>query len=468
MKKNKMMLAVLLLFPCMTVSAQNEISLSLEECKTMSKSNDPYVRNAQLDLLSARAQKREALAEYFPTVSLNAFGFQAIDPMLDIQVKDILGNSDAANNLNYYIQTLGALYGIKTSYSALSSGYTASLTLTQPLYAGGRIANGNRLASLGIEAASLRRNVKLRDNDEDVEQKYWQVVSLEDKMVALAQAVKLVDTLYKDVSSARLAGLSVESDVMQVKLKRNELLSQKIQLEGGIRLAKMDLFNAIGVQYNPYRTTACDSLPYIDDIHLSDKLSGLSAPDKYYVPEEQAARKMDENRLLELSVDAKKLEKRIALGESLPQVGLGASYGYGHLIGDPRTNGVVFATVKIPITDWAKTYNKVRRYGYEVQKAVNEKEYLDNQLILQVRQLWVNLTCAWDQLQVAKESVSVAEQTVRQLSTRYEAGLVPVSDLLEAQTELRSAQNKLTDEEIAYCLALTKYRLRTEATGPRD
>lgn len=134
-------------------------------------------------------------------------------------------------------------------------------------------------------------------------------------------------------------------------------------------------------------------------------------------------------------------------------------------IGDPTANGAVFATVKIPITDWAKVSRKIRRSGYEVEKAANEKEYLQSQLVLEIRKLWSDLTCAWDKMQVAAESVAVAEKTERQMNGQYDAGLVTVSDLLQAQTSLSSARNALTDSRIEYRKALTQYHSKTRCSN---
>ena len=77
--------AVLLTFICVDMSAQT--TLALEKCREMALQNDPYVKNAGLDIYAAQAQQKEVIAEYFPKVSLNSFGFLALDPMLEIGVK---------------------------------------------------------------------------------------------------------------------------------------------------------------------------------------------------------------------------------------------------------------------------------------------------------------------------------------------------------------------------------------------
>lgn len=456
MKRYIYILSYVLLFP---LSAAAQTSLSLQDCREMALQNDPYVRNARLDVLAAQAQKQEALAEFFPTVSANAFGFWSIDPMLEIGLSDLLGDSDAANNIKNLIGETAPLYGLPQEFSFFKYGGSAGVSLTQPIYAGGRIVSGNRLAALGVESARLQEDIRLRDTEEDVAKAYWQVVALEEKLVTLHQLEALADTLYKDVAAAVGAGLAVDTDLMQVSLKRNELKSGIVQLRGGIRLAKMDLFNSIGQEYCVVAAVADSLRPFIDDILLTDRLDELQEPRTYYVPEEELAAGLDENRLLDMSVEAKRLEKRLALGEALPSVGIGASYGYNRLI-NSNFNGAVYAMVQIPLSDWGKVSRKVQRQDYQLRKAQNERDYLSAQLTLQIRQLWLNLTTAWDQLQLAEEAEETARQTVARLSAHYSAGLIPLSELLQAQSSLRESAESRLAAQIVYTQSLTAYQAR--------
>ncbi len=432
-------------------------TLSLEECKDMAAQNDPYMRNAELDVLAAEAQKKEVFAEYFPTVSASAMAFHALNPLLDIGVIDVLGTSDAAWTISNYVDEIAPQNGLPTRYQALQHGWGASVSLTQPIYAGGRIVNGNRLAALGVEAAELQQSLQRRTTDGDIEEKYWLVVSLQEKQKTLNTAQELLDSLSKDLNSARQAGLATDSDLMMLNLKQSELKSQGVQLRGGLRLAKMDLFNLIGFGYSATAMAATEEEPYIDEVSLSDTFGEVGAPEEYYIPEEQMAASMEETQLLNLQIRSKELEKKLVVGETLPQLGFGATYGYGKYIGDGRANGTLYAVLQVPISDWGKTSQKMRRYDYEIEKARNEKEYLDAQLVLRARQLWVNLTTAWEQQQVAAESVSYSKDVYERQEVQYGAGLVTLSELLETQTSLRQAEDELADARIAYQKALSEY-----------
>lgn len=458
MKSNRILAVTVPIFLLHFAALAQENVLTLKGCLEMASYNDAYLRNAWLGIDAAKEQKAEALAEYFPKVSLNAVAFGALDPLIRIGVKDVIGNSDMANNLNYEIEQIARKYGINPVYEAMQYGYSTSVSVIQPIYAGGRIVNGNRLAAAGVDASVFQRNLQARKTVTGVEQAYWQTVSLTEKLLAIKEAEALLDTLSRDVSAACRAGLATETDVLQVQVKRNELAVGEKRLINGIRLSKMNLLNMIGYDYNPYSTVKNSPYPYIDDIVLSGVAEMPGKPGLYWRDENEITANRDEAKLLDVSVRAKKLQRKMTLGEVLPQVGIGGSYSYSKMLTSGRNNGFLFATVQIPVTDWGKYSHRLKREGIAVVQAENERDYLYGQLILQARQLWSEMVSCWDQLEVAEEGVALAEATLNNVRAHYKAGLVTISEVLQAQTAYRQAVDTRTDQAIAYRNAVSAYR----------
>ncbi|MBQ0025173.1 MAG: TolC family protein [Bacteroidales bacterium] len=450
MTKHKYIISTALLLSLLALNAgAQERTLSLEECLSLSHSGNNEVLNSALDTQIARAQRQEALSLWFPTVSASAYGLHAMDPLLRIGVNDIIqGNSDAANNLRYYINSISSMTGLSTEVNLLQKGFLGSVNVSQPLFAGGRIANGNALAKLGVKAADVKSNMAVRDNDVTVALKYWTIISLTEKKKALQQAIDLLCSLEKDVTSAVEAGLARESDLMQVKLKKKELETDMLKLKSGEKLAKMDLFNYIGLVFNVLN---------LDSIVLSDGFDGILPPENYYADEAAVAESLEESKLLDMAVSAKKIEKKMAIGEALPEVGIGASLGYGKVVGEPRTNGIAFAMIKIPLSDWGRTARRIQRFNYEISKAENDKSYLGKQLLLKVSKEWIDLQCAWQQTGIAEDAAAVASTLEMQKREEYAAGLCTVSELLQCQTELQTARSSLVDAQASYCSALAQW-----------
>ena len=443
MCKMKKTLSILIFLISASALSAQEVSLSIKDCIVLSEANNPYIKNTFLDIQSARSQKKEVFAEYFPRLSFRALGISSYDYLIDIVVGREVGDALRESELGGYTRF----------------GLNATFTLMQPIYAGGRINTGNKLAKVGIKAAELKHKVNLREKREEIEKMYWEIVALEEKRHTIKHLEELLDILHRDVTSAIDAGVVTESDLLLVKMKKNELKSGKIHLEGGIRLLKMNLFNTIGQGYTLVKGVADTTKPYIDNIVLADRLSSLLPPSDYYIPEEEFAAGVSETELLGIMVEAKQLEKKLALGEYLPAAGVGISYGFSNFT-NSNSNAIGLATISIPISNWGKGSMKLKRLNNEIQKAVNEKEHLTSQLVLQARQLWLNLNVAWEQMKVAEENLELAEKNVYNQMSRFNAGLIPISDVLMNQTKLFEATENLIDKQIEYSKALTAYNGR--------
>lgn len=433
----------------LALSAQPR-GIRLEECLESAESNDMTARNSHLDVLSAKEVRSEALWGYFPNVGIVSWGYGAINPLVKITSHDVLGNSDAANNLNEQIKAYTYENGIKPYYETAKYGYGIGVGAVQPVYMGGVIVNGNRLAELGVQASQIKERINLRDMRDTVESKYWRIVALQEKEITLKDASKLLDEVEKDVLSASGAGLATESDLLNVRLRKKELEAGMLKLRNGLKLLKMDLFNTVGLPY---------SYLSLKDMELTDRLDTLSSPQEI-MSGEDAASALDESRLLALNVESARLKKKLEMGKLKPQVAIGANYGYNDLLGQnrPQFNGIAYATVRIPLSALGKIGIASRKMDYQIEKARNEQEFLDKQLDLKFDMSRLELESAWEQLGVSRESVIVAEDALKHIRSNFEAGLATSSEFLRAEYSLRTEKEKMIDYMIEYRNAVSIYK----------
>lgn len=453
MKSYRFKYSCVLLLTALCCGSLRAQVMTLSQCRQMAVENSNAVRNANIDYCAAKEQKGEALWAYLPSVSAGALAFHAIDPLVEISAQDIFGPSELLFDLTVAANNIG----ISTSYTALEKGVAGYVGLMQPVYAGGRIVNGNRLASLGVEAAKLQADIAMRDIGDEVEKDYWQIVSLQEKKVTLQQAIALIDTLYGDVSSAHAAGLVSDNDYRLVELRRSSFQNDMMRLDNGLLLTKMYMCNIIGKPYVVVPDSATIDTPYVGSIVFSADFDLLNSPDHYYRDENEICGGMEEFKLLDINEKANSLKRQMTLGEALPEVGIGASYSYSNLFEKDRFNGMVFASVRVPITDWGKTAHRLRRQDYQLQKARNDKEYLSEQLLLRVRQLWLEANNAWQQMQVGQQVEETAKSRMNSVGADYRAGIVSLTDYLQAQMEYRQSMDSLIDAKIAYRTAIQRY-----------
>ena len=447
MKRVLVIAALMLCAPCF---AQE---LSLSECLEMC-SEGRASRKAGLAVLQAEAQKSEARLEYLPRVGVTALAYRAVNPLMDISLRDVLGNSDAANNLNTQLSAYAFENGMKPYFTMFQKGYGTSVSLLQPLYAGGRIVNGNRLASLGVEAARMQGSLVLKTVRDSVENKYWRIVALQEKQKILTETAELLDALDRDLSGAVKAGLALEADLLELRLKRSELRAGQTKLSGGLSLLKMDLLDDIGCEYS-----------YLDlpGLVLSDVPGELPEPSSVFEGGADLS-SVPQARLLEMQKKAAELEKKMAVGELLPQVAVGAAYSYSALSlpRDAASNGLVFAMVQVPITDIGKAAYRSRRLGCKVQDAQEEREYLLRKLSLLENKLRLDVDTAWEQIAVSSETVSNAEMRLDRMRLMYASGQATAAELMRSALELSTARGDLVSAQISYRLAVTAWRSLTE------
>lgn len=179
MKKNIIVAALLL--SGLTASAQQV--LSLQQVKEQALAHNISIRTAEDAVREAREQKKEAFANYFPQVSATGMGFRT---NTDIMKTNINTTSLLPSSLASVLPpALLSAIPPELSFSMLDRGLMAGVAAVQPLFAGGRIINGNKLARAGVEASEIQKQMSVNNVELTAEQYYWQIISLKEKQRTL-------------------------------------------------------------------------------------------------------------------------------------------------------------------------------------------------------------------------------------------------------------------------------------------
>ena len=179
MKKRHILSIIFALF-CISVNAQTSV-LTLDSCFALAKANNVQLQTNQLEIEKAQQVKAQVFTKYFPQVSISYLAYFAARPIIEYGINDIQ-DDDLGAFLSALITTLndpeGANIGLPTEINLMKKGHSVNATAMVPVYAGGRIKNGNQLANLGIEAARLKAEVSERDMLENIESSYYLVAGL--------------------------------------------------------------------------------------------------------------------------------------------------------------------------------------------------------------------------------------------------------------------------------------------------
>ena len=148
-----------------------QTTYSLEQLKQLAVENNYSLRSARNAIQQSKEVKSEAFTKFFPQISATGFGFQNSKPLIDYDVE-----------LPDIISQLIPQGLIPANISLMKKGLYGSVSAVQPVFMGGQIINGNKLAKVGIEASELQMEVSADQVEQTTEDYYWQVVSLKEKL----------------------------------------------------------------------------------------------------------------------------------------------------------------------------------------------------------------------------------------------------------------------------------------------
>ena len=442
MKKINFYILLITLFNLSQLFAQKV--LTLEESKQLALQNNAKSKNSKLEIEASRKIRKSAFTNYFPNVSAGGFKWSAEKGLFDIDMQG--GNLPVydGNPVNLQNPTQFAYFPSST-ISIWKKGTIGYINAIQPIFTGGRIIYGNKLASLGEDVSELKDKMTEDEILLKTEEQYWLIVSLEEKSRTINKYEELLNRLLLQVEDAYKSGIVMKNDVLKVKLKLSEVQLNKSKLENGRKLAAMAFCQHIGISYD-------SSLVFKDELEISD------LPQSYFVDKNEALKKRVEYSLLEKSVEAEELQTKIKRGEYLPQAAIGISEMYMKFDeSKKRTFGMVFGTVSVPISGWWSGSYELQERSIKEEIAENNFKNNSELLLLQIEKAWQDLNDAYKQYLLSKESKSQAEENFKVNEDSYKNGISTVSDLLEAQALLQQTQDQLTEAKANYIVKKTTY-----------
>ena len=457
----KKILTIILLGTLVTV-AQAQRILTLDSCRNLALANNKELRIAQEKINAAHYQQKAAFTNFLPKINVTGtyMRTQKEISLLSNEQQQAIGNMGTA--LAPQLQQLGAqmqqiaathpellplltpLSGVMGQIPDALNGvggsivdafrtdtrnlYAGAATLTQPLFMGGKIIAYNKIT---------------QDVILNTDQAYWQVVSLANKKHLAESFVKLVQRLDSDVTKMVEQGVATTADALSVRVKVNEAEMTLTQVEDGLALAKMVLCQLCGV-------------PLDTDIRLADEdMKDLALPTTYTESNVGTAlANREELKSLELAEKIYRQKVNVARAEFLPSIGLTANYLFTNpsLVNgfENRFRGMwgIGVVVSIPVFHWGEGIYKVRAAKAEANIARYRLDDAKEKIELQVTQSSYKVNEATKKLVMAEKNMEKAEENLRYANLGFREGVIPTSNVLEAQTAWLSAQSGKIDAQI--------------------
>ena len=321
--------------------------------------------------------------------------------------------------------------------------YAGALTLTQPLYMGGKIRAYNKITKYAEELAQEQHHGGMQEVIMSTDQAYWQVVSLVNKKKLAEGYLKLLQQLDGDVEKMINEGVATKADGLSVRVKVNEAEMTLTKVEDGLSLARMLLCQLCGIDLSSPITLADENM---EDIPLltTDPHFDLST----------AYENRPEIRSLELATQIYKQKVNVTRAEHLPSIALMGNY----MVTNPsvfnsfenKFKGMwnVGVMVQIPIWHWGEGIYKTRAAKAEARIAQYQLQDAREKIELQVNQAAFKVKEAGKKLVMSSKNMEKAEENLRYATLGFKEGVIATSNVLEAQTAWLSAHSEKIDAQI--------------------
>lgn len=462
----KYLLTAFTLFVAMCLQAQ---PMSLDSCRTMALANNKQMRIAAERIKEAHYRNKEAAAAYLPALdfaggyvynqkNLSVFDSDQLLPTKSFNVETGSYDYNLVNNPvtgepvkspdGQYVPSTVALIPKEAMTYDIHNVFFGALTLTQPVYMGGKIVAMNRITRYAGELARRLHDAEAENVVYAVDGAYWTVVSLKAKQRLAGSYVALLDTLCRNVRAMVAEGVSTRSEQLSVEVKLNQAQVDMTKVENALVLARMELARLCGIPV--------DSRIELADEDLSDEtFAGKLLPDAFSADDmERVYSRRNDVQALELQVRIYEQEQRVALSSMLPNIALTAGYSFSN----PnmydgfknRFDGAfsVGVAVKIPLWHWGGNYNGYRaaKSGTVIRRL--ELEDAKEKIALQVSQARFRYREAQRAYTTSLMNLDKAGENLRNAELGFREGVLAADNVMEAQTAWLKAGSEKIDAGI--------------------
>ena len=435
-------------------------TLTLQECLHRALEENKSLSSAKKTLEKTQFDMKTYKANFFPQLNVVALDLYStvngqftldgghlpiynFDAATGKYVPNVTKQADGTVQLNQYADFPSQ----KLDYK-LGNIFLGNVSLTQPLYMGGKITAAHRMAKRGAEMAN--ENIRLTESQVIVQtdEAYMQAV-LARQLADVARSYKeLLDELQKNVESAVSHGLKTRNDLLKVQVKAGEAELSIQRAENATRLSTMNLCHIMGLPLNtPLQ---------LDADHISEEASGAATGGSL------STEARPENAILQAKTDIAKLQVKLTRSDFLPQLALFAGYSYvngvkvaGSKLFDSGSVAVG-ATLKVPVITFGERFYKARSAKARYQIAQTEQQNLTEQMQLELAQADNNFAEAQTETTITQRNLEQAEENMRLARKQYDVGTEPLSQLLDAQAAWQQASANYVRAQCQLQVAYTK------------
>ncbi len=419
----------------------SQSALSLADCRNRALQHNKTLQIADEMVRQAQNLRLSARGAYFPALDFTGTYFYNGKNLQLIDVERLRSAISAWGVPSTVVSALvpDNLLELDTHNVTLGA-----ITLTQPLFLGGKIIALNKIADNAELLSQSQRRLSEKEVIAAVDDAYWLVVSLVYKHKLALSVLALTDSLNRDINAMYDAGIVTHSDVLAVDVALNEAEVALAKVEDGLSLSRMLLAQMCGMPLDTIYTLQ-DEDALCNTVSCNyERVYNL---DKVY-------QRREEIQGLGYMAAIARWQQQIALSSMLPSVALIGTY----TIASPnlyngfqqRFEGMfrVGILLRVPIFHWGSDYYRYKASRSTPVIAAIEIEAAKERIALQLSQAVYRVKEADKIFQMTQKNMISAQQNMENARIAFMEGLYTARDMLAAQTAWQQAHSEMIDAHI--------------------
>ncbi|MEG1649832.1 MAG: TolC family protein [Rikenellaceae bacterium] len=410
----KIFISALLCFGFSVASGQQ--SPLLEKYRTMAVEYNHDIKAAQKNIAISVELENMARADRKPKLTSGA-NFKYTGNPLELTI-------DAAS------------LGTPLSFQGNDLNYGASVSLSQPIYTGGRVAESIKIAQHQQSLATANAEVMRSNVCFQTDIQYWNTVARHEMVGIANDFLSSISSLVTTIKQRVDVGLVDEQDLLMAEVKLNEAEYQLLQAESNLETSRMALNSLIGIDIqNP--TLVDKIIPAITESTLTH---------------------LEGNRRAELDVAQYRVEiakSSLKLNDAQykPQFFIGADGNYSspgyNFKPDLNFNYALYAKISIPIFEWGKRSSQKRASTQQIGIATDNLNQIKDDINLEIQTSQVALQQATQRVDLSLLSLDKAKENEQRAIEKYSEGEVSIIEVIDAQTYRQTSQVNCLQAKIA-------------------
>lgn len=382
--------------------------MRLDECVDLALRNNVEVQSAADDVAVSEAQRSGARGRVGPTVRVDAYAHEWNSP--------------------YELPLGAASFPVRDQFE-----WNATVSASQPITGLFAIFDAYKAKNLGVDIANIRREVARRETAYRVVESYYHLVQGQRLVDVAAASVEQLQAQLKQSNSFHTNGVVSQDDVLRARLAVANAQQRLIQMRSRVSLEQARLSVLVGMP-----DVTIDPPPAPAD----------PPPPREAVSLDQAQKTAEAQRIELVEVD-KRIEQtnrevKVAWLKLAPQVNIVGAYIHNEGSQFVQTNSAyVGAQASWDVWDWGTTTSGIDEAKARAHQATTARIRISDQIHLEVRRAFLELSAASEAMVVAQASVASAEENFRLVKKRYDASAATSFDVIDAEGLLTQSRGQM-------------------------